>query len=278
MSSDRTDQSPGESGGEGSIVEPVGSRRVPAGGIRGLGGLLILLLGGLVAGLISFGIGEATYGLFQWNDARDVIAAHRDELNRLGPYEQNAFITSKMKAARTAAESRRSELSFGSLGGMLGLTLGLVGGLLSAGGRPGIRGGLVGLLLGGGVGAVAAGVFVPQFYRFLEPGGGLAVPILAYGGILLPLGAIAGLAFGVGLGGGHDLPLSVLGAVTGAAVGVVVFVMANSLAFPFDQEPALVPADRLARLVIHISLAVSVALFVALALARARATPRFATP
>jgi len=70
--------------------------------------LWICILGaGLVAGLIAWGIGEAMYGLFQWNDASDVLRAYPAELKKLGPNEQREFITKRMIEARSRAESRQ---------------------------------------------------------------------------------------------------------------------------------------------------------------------------
>lgn len=240
-------------------------------------GLLVVALvaAGLIASLASFGIGEATYGLYRWNDARDVIAAHQNELNRLGPYERNAFITRKMTEARTVVESRRAAIGIGALGGLLGLALALAGGWVARDRHRATRGGLVGLILGAGAGAAMGLVCVPLFYQFLTPGGGLAVPILCYAGLLLPATAVGALAFSIGVGQKHALASSVLAALLGGAVAVVVLVMVNSLAFPLDQEPALIPGDRPARLVIHVSLALCVALFVALGLARAPVEGRF---
>jgi hypothetical protein len=229
----------------------------------------------LLASLVSFGIGEATYEMYRWNDARDVIAAHHDELSRLGVYDQNAFITRKMLEARSVVETRRSALAFGALGGLLGLALGLAGRLISRVDGQAARGALAGLVLGGGLGVLAAFPCVPLFYRFLSPGGDLVVPILTYAWLLLPLGAAGGLALGVGMGGRRAPIRCLLGGLLGAAVAVVVLVIANSLAFPLDQEPAPVPAERLARLIIHLSVTLSVALFAALALPRLpAASPR----
>lgn len=252
--------------------------RTSVAGTRRVGGSWMAILGGaLLAGLISFGVGEATYGLFRWNDARDVISAYSNELNRLGPYERNAFITTKMMSARGVMESRKAAVGFGTLGALLGLALGLAGSSAASGSGRGNRGPVLGLVLGGAAGALTPLVCVPLFYQFYEPGGGLATPIAAYAGVLLPLGAAVGLAFGFGLSDSRAMASSILGAVLGAAVGVMVVVMVNSLAFPLDQEPALVPGDRLARLVIHLGPAICVALFVALTVARSPEKPRART-
>jgi hypothetical protein len=227
----------------------------------------------LLASLISFGVGEATYGFFRWDDARDVKAAHASELSRLGPYAQNEFITKKMMEARSVAESRQAALAFGVLGAILGLGLGLAGGLARLDGRH-ARAGLTGMVLGGGLGGVAALFAVPLFYEHLTPGGGLGAPIFMYAGMFLPLGAACGLALGMGLAEKQAAARCALGGVLGAILAVIVLVIANSLAFPLDQEPAPVPAERIGRLIIHLSVGLLVALFATLSLARVNAAVR----
>jgi hypothetical protein len=227
----------------------------------------------LLAGLISFGFGEASYGLFRWDDARDVKAAHQSELSRLGPYAQNEFITKKMMEARSVAESRQAALAFGVLGAILGLGLGLSGGLVSLAGTH-MRAGLTGMVLGGGLGVVAALLCVPRFYEHLTPGGGLGAHILMYAGMFIPLGAACGMALGMGLAVKQAAARCALGGMLGATLAVIVLVIANSLAFPLDQEPAPVPAERIGRLIIHLSVALLVALFATLSLPRLNTAAR----
>ena len=130
--------------------------------------LWICTLGaGLVAGLIAWGVGEATYGLFQWNDAKDVLKAYPAELKKLGPNEQREFITKKMIEARSRAESRNTAIAFGVLGAVLGLALGRAGGLVTGSSRSGARAGWIGFAVAGALGAVMAFPVVPLYYKYL---------------------------------------------------------------------------------------------------------------
>jgi hypothetical protein len=222
---------------------------------------------GMVAGLIAGGIGEAAYGLFQWNDARDVLKAYSSELKKLGPYEQNEFITKRMVEARVRAESCNTAIAFGVLGALLGLALGRAGGIVIGSSRSGARGGRIGFAVAGALGVVMAFPVVPLYYKFASPTSGLAVPLATHAALLLPLAAACGLALGIGLGGRQTVVRGILGALMGALIAVLVFDMVNTIAFPLEQEPAPVPGERMARLLIHLCSALFVAGFATLGVA-----------
>jgi hypothetical protein len=222
----------------------------------------------LFAGLAAWGAGELSNGLYRWDDANDTIRAHRAELSKMGPYEKNEFLARKMVEERTRAESRNTATALGVLGGLLGLSLGLAGGLAAASKRACVQGGLIGLLLGGTAGFLLPFFEVPLFYEYSSPLTGLTVSLTTHAGLLLPLGAAAGLALGIGLDRREELIGSLLGALLGACVAVVVFEIVAALGFPLEQEPAPIPGHRVARLLIHLGLALFVACFAAIGAVR----------
>jgi hypothetical protein len=228
---------------------------------------LCTLGAGLLAGLIAWGIGEAAYGLFQWNDAKDVLKAYPAELKKLGPNEQREFITKRMIEARSRAESRNTAIAFGVLGAVLGLALGRAGGVVIGSSRSGARAGWIGFVVAGVLGVVMAFPVVPLYYKFSSEASGLTVPLAAHAALLLPLAAACGFALGMGLAGRQTAIRGMLSALMGALIAVLVFEMVNSMAFPLEQDPALVPGDRIARLVTHLCSALFVAGFAALGVA-----------
>src|SRR5262245_41147317 len=222
------------------------------------------LAAGLVAGLLAWAIGEATYGLFVWNDAGPIKQAYKSELSKLGPYAQSEFITQKMAAARPVAESRNTAIALGALGALLGLALGLVGGRLSGSRHSDNRGALYGSILGAVAAVVMSFILVPIYFQQTGPESGLAVPLLVYGGILIPLGAACGAGLGFGLGGRDTIIRSALGGLMGALLATIVIEMTYAIAFALEQEPNPISSDRLARLVLHLCTALFVAGFAAL--------------
>ncbi len=233
--------------------------------IRSPLGSLCIVGAGLLAGLIAWGIGELTFGLYRWDDANDVIKVYRTELSNLGPYAKNEFIAAKMVEARARAESRNTAIALGTLGAVLGLALGAAGGLIAGARRSGVRGAVIGLVLGGGSGFLVPFLAVPLYYKYNSPPSGLTVPLAEYAGLLLPVGAAAGLALGVGLGRRGAALTGLLGALLGAGVAVVVYEMVASLEYPNDQEPPPIPGHLDARLLIHLGLALFVTWFAAMA-------------
>jgi hypothetical protein len=230
--------------------------------------LWLLILGaGLIGGLAAWGAGELTYGLYRWDDANDIIRDHRAELSKMGPYQKNEFIALKMIEERTRAESRNTALALGVLGALLGVSLGLAGGLAAGSTLACVQGGAFGVVLGAAAGLLLPFFEVPLFYKYNSPLTGLTVSLATHAGLLLPLGAAAGLALGIGLGRRQALVGSVLGAVLGACVAVLVFEIVAALEFPLDQEPAPIPPHRVARLLIHLGLALFVAWFAAIGVA-----------
>jgi hypothetical protein len=218
----------------------------------------------VLAGLIGWAVGEATYGLIRWDDAKDVLQKYGAELKKLGPYEQSDFITKRMTEAHCLSESLNAAVEFGGLGAALGLLLGLAGGAVAGSSRSGVRGGIVGLALGGALGAALGFLIIPLYFKYYSPTSGLEVPLAAHAGLLVPPAAACGLALGIGLGRRGTIVRYVAGAILGALVAVVVFEIANTILFPLAQEPAPIPGERVGRLIVELSSGILVAAFAAL--------------
>ncbi len=133
---------------------------------------------GLLAGVIAWAIGEATF------------------------VPEAGFENKKEHIHVTVSEIgiRNGIISFGVLGCVTGVALGLAGGLIRRSALRAIAAGAIGLLLGGGIGAALSGLIVPIYYEH-STGGELTYSLMVHGGIWMAVGAAAGLAFGIGLGG-----------------------------------------------------------------------------
>ncbi len=124
------------------------------------------------------------------------------------------------------ANSLNAAYSFGALGGLLGLGLGLAGGL----GRRSATGALLGALVGAGLG-LAAGVLPPFLLMpmaHMRREELLRDPALGFGihlGLWAPLGAMAGLAYALGRYGvsARHLVMGLMGGLIGATLGTLVY-------------------------------------------------------
>ena len=135
---------------------------------------------------------------------------------------------SRLKAARLSTAT----LTFTCLGGFLGLAMGLTGGLARRSVPAGIRAAIVGFVLGAAAEAFLAYGVVSMFFKRYDPlAGDLALPLLTHGAIWLAVGAIGGLAFGLGLGGQGRWRSTLVGGLLGAAVATVVYEIGGALVF-----------------------------------------------
>ncbi len=168
----------------------------------------LLAIGGLLAGLVSFGIGEAIY-----------------EIIPIEKVEQILYGTKMMVSNRTTytvAATRNGALTFGVLGLCLGGVLGLVGGLARRSTSGALTGGLVGSVLGIALGAGVSLALLPHLIamRLDHADYDLLLSLFMHGLIWGLLGAAAGLAYAVGLGNlrlsGRTMTAGLLGAFLGA--------------------------------------------------------------
>jgi hypothetical protein len=218
------------------------------------------LLAGLVAGIIS-GIG----GELVWPKVRAA------QTPRIIPYP-----TAEDYEIIIAGQAKSTEVSFFQEGAVLGAVLGLAGGLCSRSVRRGLFAGVVGMVLAGAIAAGAAHWLLPVYYRNVDPQGhDLTLPVLTHGGIWLPVGAMAGLAFGLGLGGRARWARGALGGFLGAVVATMAYEAIGAVAFPLDKTHHPVPATVVTRLFAQLTVAVLVAMVAAMGAGDA---PRRAPP
>ena len=150
-------------------------------------------MAGLVAGVVSWLIGEAVVTVFR------------------PPYQaQNVMGQTIMKATfedQSAADTKNATLAFALLGGVLGAALGMAGGV--ARGRPGRewyrRSSALFWARCWAPGRRCA--LLPFYFRALDKAQedlsrDLTLPLLVHGGIWAACGLAGGAAFGIGLGRG----------------------------------------------------------------------------
>jgi hypothetical protein len=217
---------------------------------------LLVLSAGLISGLGSWLLGEATWDWFPVT-------------RMLGPGPPSVEEQRAAQADYESAQTKAVALALGWLGGALGLTLGLAGGLARGSVRGGAAMGLVGLAMGAGAGIVAAFALMPPYFLFLNQyplaRDLLIIPLLIHIGLWSPLGAAGGLAFGLGLGRRRLIPRALLGGCLGAVLGSVIYEVVGAVVFPLAMttRPLSVTSGSrlLARLLIALLAAMGAAAF-----------------
>ena len=201
----------------------------------------LALAAGLLAGLIAWAIGEAT----------------------LVPEASYENKKEKIHVALSVAGIRNGTISFGALGAVAGLVLGMAGGLIGRSALRTIAAGATGLLLGGGVGVTLSRLILPIYYEH-SASGELTYSLMVHGGIWLAVGAAAGLAFGIGLGGWRGALRGILGGACAALLAAVIYEFAGGIMFPLaltDRPISRTWESRLlARLLVTVLTAVGVVL------------------
>lgn len=92
------------------------------------------------------------------------------------------------------------------------------------------------------------------------------MPLLTVGAIATAVGAAAGLAFGIGLGGRERWGKALVGGLIGAALGTAAYELVGAMAFPTAKTELPISHERLTRAMLHISVAVLASAGAALAL------------
>jgi hypothetical protein len=231
---------------QGESASGRGASEEQLGRMRGL-----LAVAGLLAGLLAFGAGEAVYDLIP----AGTVTQHALGLTKVSP----------TVATETIAAARNGALAFGLLGLFLGGCLGLAGGLARRSSFAVAAGGL-GSVLGFAAGVGASVTLLPFCiasrirYRDNE----LVISFLMHGAIWGLLGALAGLAFAVGLGERRLWVRALTAGFAGALVGAVAFDLIGVVAFPgakTDDPISRTWATRLmARLLVTVATAAAVSL------------------
>jgi hypothetical protein len=217
---------------------------------------------GLVAALVSWLAGEALFEAF--------LPKTKVVFGAGGP------MTISTAAEIAATQAKNATLAFGALGAILGLTFGFAGGMARSSVSAGVRAASIGMLLGIVTAISASLALLPIYNRFQDiyeekASSNLTVPLLIHGGIWAAIGAMAGLAFGIGLGGRYAIARGLLGGLVGAVLGAVVYELIGALAFPLASTVQPLSQTWGSRLLARAAVALLVAAGVALAITEAGA-------
>jgi len=225
-----------------------GASEQPLGRMRGL-----LAVAGLLAGLLAFGVGEAVYDLIP----AGTVTQHALGLTRVTP----TVATENVAAARNGA------LAFGVLGLFLGGSLGLAGGLARRS-WFGLAAGGLGSVLGFAAGAGASLALLPFCIasRLRYPDNDLAISFIMHGAIWGLLGALAGLAFAIGLGKRGFWVRALTAGFAGALLGAVAFDLLGVIAFAGAKTDEPISRTWVTRLIARLLVTVATTVAVSLVL------------
>ena len=218
---------------------------------------MLTLAAGVLAGVGSWLAGET--------ETLEVIPKQVLVQAMGGPRMEATTATERIANDQTAVRV------FGVFGAAMGLALGLAGGLAGhSPRRSGIAAG-VGLVVGGVVGALAPLVVLPIFHRAGRAGSDdMIAAMLMHAGLWMGVGAVSGLAFGIGLGGRKRLVASIIGGAVGAVIGAIVYEFVGAIAFPLDKTASPISMTWQSRLLARLLIATSAAVGIALAVADRR--------
>jgi hypothetical protein len=215
---------------------------------------LLILAAGLLGGLWGFAIGESGQRFIQPSIEMP------PEIMRNGQAR-----TKEMERRRALCRDQIAALAYGGLGMVLGLALGVAGGLARRAPLAAIVAGVTGLVLGGAAGAGSTAVLVPNFHAarlaFSEEdhNNDLALALRTHGGIWITIGAAAGLALGIGLGGWSRTARSVIGGILGAVVAAAIYEFGGAILFPLAETFRPTAYEVIPRLFAHLTVALCVA-------------------
>ena len=157
----------------------------------------------------------------------------------------------------SVAGTHNGLFSFGALGAALGLGLGLAGGLIRRSFVRACLAALVGLCLGGGAGVVTSRLILPVFYKHLTDDD-LTYSLMIHGGVWVAVGAAAGLAFGLGLGGWGRILRATVGGAGAALLATVIYEFAGGILSPLAMTNLPVSVTWQSRLAARLLVAVLV--------------------
>ncbi len=171
-------------------------------------------------------------------------------------------------------------VSYGLLGALLGLGLGVAGGLVRRSVKAGLMAGVVGLVLGGAAGVVMSMALVPLHDRHYDPDTqDMLLPLAIHAGLWGLGGLAGGLAFGLGLGAKSErLVRAAIGGLIGALFGTVVYELVGAIAFPLANTVGVIAQSGGARLLACAAVAIGTAIGAAVMLRPARTRPATGTP
>ncbi len=171
-------------------------------------------------------------------------------------------------ATENVAAARNGAVAFGVLGLFLGGCLGLAGGLARRSSPSAVTAGGLGSVLGfaAGVGASLALLPVCMVSRIRYHDSDLVITLLMHGAIWGLLGAMAGLAFAVGLGNRSFWVRALIAGFAGALLGAVIFDLIGVVAFPGAKTDDPISRTWVTRLMARLLVTVATAAAVSLVL------------
>lgn len=225
-----------------SHESPTASPAVGAGLLTASLIIPIVLVAGGLAGLASWGVGEWAEDYFTptFEMSKELTSNVLKSTAEVGRQKRVALL-------RTAA------VSYGSLGALLGLSLGIAGGFVRRSPSKGVGAATVGVLLGGAVCAGASLGLIPIYLRVFQASQNnladdLLFPLMIHAGMWAGAGVAGGLAFGLGSAGGPRAALACVGGALGAVIGTVLFEALGAVFFPLALTTSPISTSPGARL------------------------------
>ncbi len=202
----------------------------------------IALMVGIAAGFVSWGAGELARGFFRPRLSR---------VELMGMTSLQPTLESQHNA-----DLKNTALAFGILGCVTCLAMGLAGGL--AGRSPGR-----GLMVGVGIQAVGVSIavfatyaLIPRLLRDVTPDpNDLITPMLIHGGIWVPIAAVAGLGFAIGVGN-RRLLSAMGGACLGGLLATILYHILSAMLYPQLGSTEAVSSAWVLRLLASLLIAV----------------------
>ena len=217
----------------------------------------LVLTAGLLSGLISFGIGEALYNLIPPQRVPQKIRM------------SNIEVMLPSRDTENAAAAKNAALAFGFLGICLGGLLGMAGGLARRSKSATVTAGFLGAVLASAWGVGVSLAFLPYGLQAQldHSGNDLAIALAMHGLSWGALGAVAGLAFAVGLGQKEIAVQALTAGLTGALAATVCFELIGAVFFSragtINPIAITWPARLMARLLVTMGTAVTLVLILA---------------
>ena len=215
-------------------------------------GAMVVAAGGLVAGLVAFGVGEMIH---------ELIPAKKVGIPTMGQ-----IVIGPTGGDHECGGNAERGADFAVLGVCLGGFLGIAGGLARRSASAAVVAGLAGSILGLVLAAGASLVLIPFFLRTLpsHPEYDIILPMIMHASIWGLTGAAAGLAFALGLGEPRLLGRALAAGSVGAVLGTIAFELVGAAFFPLANTGQPIsstwPTRLMARLLVTVAAAAVVIL------------------
>jgi hypothetical protein len=196
----------------------------------------LVILAGLISGLLAFGLGELLYRHIQpARVPRDLMGT---------------TIMVPTPETEAVAATKNGALAFGLLGLCLGASLGMAGGVARGSASFAVWGALFGALLSLPLGAGASLGLLPIFQdaQMDYPDHDLILALTEHSLVWGLLGALAGMAFAIGLGERRLLAPALIAGLAGAALGAIAFDLAGAMFFGLAETHKPISVTWLTRL------------------------------